>query len=117
MKINSAQYKALNKKKSKHGNKWVKYDGINFQSIREKNRYIILKMLEKNGTILELQLQVKYEICPKTDLYRKIDYVADFVYIENGKIIVEDSKGFLTDIYKLKRKLMYHIHGIEIKET
>ena len=37
--------------------------------------------------------------------YRKIDYVADFKYIENGKTIVEDVKGLQTDVFKIKHKL------------
>jgi hypothetical protein len=44
-------------------------------------------------------------------------YRADFVYVESGKRIVEDTKGMRTDVYKLKKKMMLAILGIDIKET
>ena len=50
-------------------------------------------------------------------LEREVSYVADFVYTENGKRIVEDTKGFKTKDYIIKRKLMLHVHGIRIKEV
>ena len=45
--------------------------------------------------------------------------MADFVYtdVETGETVVEDTKGFRTDVYKIKRKLMLKVHGIKIKET
>jgi hypothetical protein len=43
--------------------------------------------------------------------------VADFTYMEDGKLVVEDCKGFKTDVYKIKKKLMLWVHGIRIKET
>ena len=50
---------------------------------------------------------------------RACTHRADFVYydVENKKLIVEDSKGVRTEVYKIKRKLMLHVHGIKIKET
>lgn len=65
----------------------------------------------------------KKEFCimPKSSLYeteRKIYYVADFCYIQKGKIIVEDVKGKKTDVYKLKRKLfLYKYSNIEFREV
>lgn len=48
---------------------------------------------------------------------RECTYVADFVYLQDGEIIVEDTKGFRTPEYKIKRKLMLFLKGIRIKET
>ena len=48
---------------------------------------------------------------------RPANYVADFVYQENGKTVVEDTKGMKTRDYILKRKIMLFIHGITIKEV
>lgn len=48
---------------------------------------------------------------------RACEYVADFVYIENGKTVVEDAKGVKTPEYRIKRKLMLERYGIKIKET
>lgn len=44
-------------------------------------------------------------ILDKTSKLEGIEYIADFKYIENGKIIVEDVKGIQTDVFKLKHKL------------
>ena len=78
-------------------------------------------MLEKAGAITELKRQVKYELIPSQRINGKVverscAYVADFVYRQNGEIIVEDTKGFKTKDYIIKRKLMLYIHGIKIKE-
>ena len=48
---------------------------------------------------------------------RPVTYIADFVYHEGKKEIVEDVKGYQTDVYKLKKRLMWVVHGIEIRET
>ena len=37
--------------------------------------------------------------------YKKIEYIADFQYVENGKIIIEDVKGYETEVFKIKHKL------------
>ena len=92
-------------------------DGIRFDSKKEANRYVQLKMLEKNGIISNLSLQVPYTLSESTKYGRKIKYIADFVYEEDGKIIVEDVKGVKTPVYKLKKRLMAEKYGIVIKET
>jgi hypothetical protein len=48
---------------------------------------------------------------------RRCVYVADFVYTEDGKKVVEDTKGMRTKEYVIKRKLMLYIHHIKIKEV
>jgi hypothetical protein len=103
---------------SKYGNvKTITSDGIKHDSIKEANRWCELKLLERAGMIQDLQRQVKYELIPKQDGERPVYYIADFVYTENGKRIVEDTKGMRTKEYKLKKKMMLYFHGIKIKET
>jgi hypothetical protein len=86
-------------------------------------RYSQLKLYEKGGLIKDLRLQVSYELIPKLVINgkteRTIKYVADFVYIDtvNDKEIVEDVKGMITDIFKIKYRLMKQIHNIDIKLT
>ena len=92
-------------------------DGSVFDSRKEYNRWCNLRLLERAGRISELKRQVSYELIPKQVGERACSYVADFVYIENGKTVVEDCKGFRTEGYKIKRKLMLWVHGIKIKET
>jgi hypothetical protein len=92
-------------------------DGEKFDSIKELNRWGVLRLLERAGKIQHLQRQVKYELIPKQDGERACSYIADFVYHEDGKLVVEDCKGYRTEGYKIKKKLMLWVHGIKIKET
>lgn len=108
-------------KQSKYRNKKVIIDGIEFPSKKEGNRYQELKLMQRAGIITDLRMQVPYILVPAFNLgkkrYRNMSYVADFVYKENGKEVVEDTKGFRTDVYKIKKKLMAYIYQIEIKEV
>ncbi len=121
---------------NKYGNKKITIDGKVFDSRKEARRYSELLLLQKAGAISELQLQVPFELIPaqyetierygkngqrlkdgKRCIEKAVIYRADFVYTENGKTVVEDTKGFKTKNYILKRKLMLYIHGIRIKEV
>lgn len=107
--------------RSKYHAKKTCVDGIVFDSKREADRYIVLKSMEEDGTIEDLRRQVRYELVPAFDVdgrhYRPVYYVADFVYREGGHEVIEDVKGMMTDIYKLKRKLFARRYGMSIKET
>jgi hypothetical protein len=98
-------------------------DGIKFHSKKESVRYSQLKLYEKGGLITDLRLQVPYELIPKLVINgkteRAIKYIADFVYFDTvHKVeIVEDVKGMITDIFKIKYRLMKVLHGIDIKIT
>lgn len=94
---------------NKYRNKKVVIDNIEFDSKREANRYKELKLLLKTNKISDLKLQPRFLLQEgfkkNGKTFRKIDYIADFQYIENGKTIVEDVKGMQTDVFKLKHKL------------
>lgn len=96
-------------------------DGITFDSRKEANRYLVLKGMEEDGLIEDLRRQVRYELVPAFDVdgkhYRPVYYVADFVYTEDGKEVVEDVKGMRTDVYRLKSKLFARRYGMSVKET
>lgn len=108
----------------KYGNHKITYAGEVFDSKKEFARYNELKILEKAKKITNLRRQVKYELIPsqKDDrgkvIERAVIYVADFVYfdLEAYKEVVEDTKGFRTKDYILKRKMMLFLKGIRIKE-
>lgn len=104
---------------SKYGNRQIKApDGQIFDSVKEYHRWGCLRMLERAGKISGLTRQVKYELIPKQQGERSCSYVADFVYKDaEGNTVVEDCKGYRTEGYKIKRKLMLWINGIKIKET
>lgn len=103
--------------KSKYNAERIEVDGIRFDSKKEANRYRQLRIMERAGIIKELQLQVPFVLIPKNANGREVKYIADFVYFQDGKKIVEDVKGFKTDVYRLKRRMMKEIHGIDINEV
>lgn len=105
----------------KYGNQPKNIDGHVFASKAEARRYQELSLMEKAGVIRDLRLQPEYELIPKfkkgNKTYRKTAYIADFEYKENGRTVVEDVKGFATDVYKLKKKLFeYKYPNLTIKE-
>ena len=107
---------------SKYGSRKITADGMTFDSRKEYFRWHELSLLEKAGEISQLQRQVRFELIPSQKIdgkvvERPVHYVADFVYQENGQQIVEDTKGFKTKDYILKRKMMLHTHGIRIREV
>ena len=104
---------------SKYGNRRTFCDGMWFDSEREADRWISLKLLQRAGESRELRRQVSYELIAKNDLFRAVTYRADFVYVDvrTGETVVEDAKGVRTEVYKLKKKLMYDRYGIEIREV
>lgn len=107
--------------RSKYGNRKTEVNGILFASQKEATRYGQLLMMERGGYIMDLRLQVKFELLPPVFLdgkkQRATYYIADFVYYLDHKMIVEDVKGYRTEVYKLKRKHMMARYGIEVKET
>lgn len=117
---------------SKYHSRKITQDGKTYDSMKEFRRFNELALLEKAGAIKDLETQVKFVLLPaqyerifdkKTKRWkdvcieRECAYYADFTYEENGERIVEDTKGFKTPEYRIKRKLMYYIHGIRIREV
>jgi hypothetical protein len=90
-------------RRAKFGNRKTVIDGITF-----------LKILQAAGVVTQLRLQVPYELT--VNGLKVCRYIADFVYMMDGKEVVEDVKGMRTPEYKLKRKLMLAVFGIEIQE-
>ena len=92
-----------------------------FDSKREYERWCELKLLQRAGKIRDLRRQVRYHLVPaqynKIRNERPVDYIADFVYLQNGRTVVEDVKGKRTPEYIIKRKLMLYLRGIIIQEV
>jgi len=125
----------LANQKSKYGANKTVIDGIEFDSKKEAKRWTELKLLERAGVIRDLDRQVKFVLIPaqrEADtigargaikkgkiIERECAYVADFVYTdaETGETVVEDTKGFKTKDYIIKRKLMLWVHKIKIMEV
>lgn len=104
---------------SKYRNRKTEVDGILFDSRKEATRYGALKLAERAGMVRDLKLQVPFKL--EVNGVLVCTYKADFVYEDKfgsqWKRIVEDCKGYQTPVYRLKKKLMRAIHGIEIRET
>ena len=104
---------------SKYHARRTEVDGITFASNKEATRYRVLRLLEKAGRIAQLELQVPYDLIVNGVKLGK--YVADFRYWEGNEeaaiLVIEDTKGFKTPVYQLKRKLMKALYDIDIVET
>jgi hypothetical protein len=117
-------------KRRKYNTKAIYTDEGKFDSQKELDDWNNLKLRQIAGEISELRRQVEYELFPpgrrdsKGKAVRKITYTADATYIENGKLVVVDSKAYdkktgefiLTQAYRRAKKMMFQIHNIEIKE-
>lgn len=125
----------MKRKKNKYLNRKVTINGETFDSKKEYKRYCELSLLQRAGAITDLQRQVKFVLIPaQYETYeryskdgkrlkdgqkcveRECAYIADFVYKENGKTVVEDTKGMRTKDYIIKRKLFRINNGFGIKE-
>jgi len=123
--ITLQEYKQLQQKgKSKYKAKKTEVDGIKFDSQKEANRYLELLAFQKAGFIQDLHRQVRFELQPSYKkngkTIRAISYVADFAYYDTfrGQKILEDTKGYRTDVYKLKKKIFEYVYpDFEIKEV
>lgn len=101
--IRSKLYRGLRKKRSKFGNIPTIINRIRFASRAEGRRYRALLLYEKQKIIRNLELQPRFKFpCG-------ITYVADFSYIRDEKIIVEDVKGMETKTFRMKKR-MFELH-------
>lgn len=133
----------MRKRIPKYKNRKITRNGITHDSTKEYRRYCELLLLERAGAITDLKRQVPFELIPAQyieiptgEFYKRgerkgqpkikhvcveqsVVYNADFVYYENGKMVVEDTKSEATktEKYIIKRKLMLYIHNIKIKEV
>lgn len=112
------------KKISKYRNERVVVGGVKYDSKKEAKRAEQLEAEQRIGLITDLEKQKKYVLQPSFKFMgktiREIAYVADFVYKEHGNLVVEDVKSPITranPVYKIKKKMMLYVHGIEIKEV
>ena len=125
------------KKGNKYKNEKVEYDGIKFDSKRERDRYMVLKDAERRGVISELKCQPKFTLIPaqyheeerqlKTKVkivdkfdFHAITYTGDFQYVKDGKVVVEDIKispKLIPVEFKIKEKMMYYFHKIRIRRV
>lgn len=123
---------AFRRRNGKYNARKVKTEDGSFMSKKELKRWTELKLQEEAGVISDLRKQVKFVLIPAQRepdwigarggvhkgklIEREAAYIADFVYQKDGETIVEDTKGFRTKDYVLKRKMMLWVHQIKIRE-
>ena len=97
---------------------------IRFDSRKEANRYNELVSMQKASQIANLRLQVHFSLMGAFTTsegvkVRGIEYIADFTYEQDGKLVIEDVKSEATrkdPVYVMKKKLMA-AKGHMIKEV
>lgn len=123
MRVSLVEYRDNPKarKHQKYRNRVTETADGRFDSEAEYRHWCHLKIRQRVGEISDLKRQVVFELIPAQKrpsggMERACSYVADFVYQEGGKTVCADVKGCATGEYIMKRKLMLHIHGVEVKE-
>lgn len=124
-------------RRQKYGNTKTTFRGMEYDSKRERDRHIFLLNAEREGTISDIRRQVTFHLLPaqyetvekqlktktkevKVCVERAVDYIADFTYMKDGKLVVEDVKAasnVLDKSYIIKRKLLLYFHHLKIKEV
>lgn len=107
-----------NEKLEGHGGVEEKYD-----SKKEYQRCLELRLLEKAGRISNLRRQTSLLISEafvdsEGKKHRAITYCADFIYVEDGREVVEDVKGYsrtkqqylCTEAFRLKWKMLQKLY-------
>jgi hypothetical protein len=81
---------------------WV--TGHRFPSLGEARRFSKLSFLWHHEIIEDLELQPEFIFEHNGILICK--YYADFRFKYHGEVIVEDVKGWQTDVFRLKQKML-----------
>lgn len=103
-------------KKNKYGNQKLNTPDGKFDSQKEYREWCQLKLLEKAGKITSLERQKEIQLIPtirtQTETLRRTSYFADFFYFDNERQswVIHDTKGFPTDSYKIKKKLVLWLY-------
>lgn len=124
-------------RRNKHNATMMTEDGYVFHSTKEWQKYLVLKRRIKEGLVRDLEVHPRYELVPKhsinSKMIRPITYEADFRFYDvlEARTRVVDIKPAIkpfttkksrrfdngrTDVYKIKKKLMSYVHGIEVEE-
>jgi Fe2+ transport system protein B len=104
----------------------VQPDGTRFDSRKEARRWAELQLLERAGLVRDLQRQVSYELAPSVKFagaaraQPPLRLIVDFRYTEGGQTVLEDVKGgeaTETDVFRVKRHLLLHLFGLQVRIT
>ena len=111
------QLRRENRRRQKFNAQSVEMDGYTFQSGVEAGRWVELKLLRDIGQIANLRPHPRWVLLPgfkhRGKRYREVSYTADFIYEENGIIVVEDVKGgkaTQTRDFRMRMKILLYQH-------
>lgn len=113
-------------RKNKYGSRRIETDDGSFDSAGEHTRYCTLMLLQRTGQIKDLKRQVRFALIVngehisienKIGVRRRLYYEADFTYIEDDKLVIEDFKGFDTSVSRLKRAIVEAMHSTRVRIT
>ncbi len=73
--------------------------------------------MQQGGLIRDLEAHPQPRWSLDVNGLHVCDYMGDFRYfdVERGEVVVEDTKGILTDVCRMKLKLMAACHGIDVQ--
>lgn len=101
--------------------KRVQLDGHTFDSHPEAARYRTLMLMQAAGEISDLEVHPRFELQPKRDTIKAINYTADFSYMRDGRRVVEDVKPwhrtqaghwlpFVTEAFSIRWRMVQYQH-------
>lgn len=94
----------------------ITIDGERFDSKGEADRYCQLKLLERARVVQSVSRQPRFVLCVNGD--EICELVGDYAYFENGRQVIEDFKGVMTPVFRLKRKLFRALYpNLELRVT
>lgn len=105
----------------KYRNQPIVFEGQKFDSKRELARWLVLQGRERRGEIQRLERQVTYELAPSVRIEGEkrarpaLRLKVDFRYIENGKTVVDDAKGYADTAFRIRQHLMKSVHGLDVR--
>lgn len=109
----------VRRRPNKYGAQPLTIDGIRFASKVEAGRYQHLKLLERAGEIINLELQPRFKL--EYGYVAICTYVGDFRYRRtdaDGREVVEDVKGYSKgaswQMFRVKANLLYALHSIPV---
>lgn len=117
--ITVEEYRKQGRKALKHGNKIVYYKGMCFRSTGECLRYKELELLEIADEIRDLKRQTRHNLI--SDGMIVGTYTDDFAYFERvpnstaRRWVIEDFKGYVTDLFRLKWNIMHSMYQERLK--
>lgn len=87
-----------------------------YDSKKEAEYAFRLDVLKQAGEVVKWDRQIRLPL--DVNGQKVCTYIVDFVVTcRDGSIEYVDVKGYKTDVYKLKKKLVKAVLGIDIKEV